>query len=165
MNLRCFLKQSFNTTRDWDAGSAEHEFFHRCRSQIGLLHWVSGKESACNAANVGSILGSGRSPGEGKGNPLQYFCLENSMDKRSPGRLQFMGSQESDATQQLNNNWSQIHSQDLLGRKRERVPCVSVSLFLFQGLPFLRRNLLFPGRACVVQPESGLEGLVCGSVG
>ena len=39
-----------------------------------------GKESACNAVNPGSIPGSGRSPGEGNGNPLQYSCLENPMD-------------------------------------------------------------------------------------
>ena len=38
------------------------------------------KESACNAGDLGSIPGSGRSPGEGNGNPLQYSCLENSMD-------------------------------------------------------------------------------------
>ena len=38
------------------------------------------KESACNAGDLGSILGSGRSPGEGNGNPLQYSCLENPMD-------------------------------------------------------------------------------------
>ena len=40
-----------------------------------------GKESTCNAGTVGSIPGSGRSPGEGNGNPLQYSCLENSMDR------------------------------------------------------------------------------------
>ena len=39
------------------------------------------KESACNARDPGSISGSGRSSGEGNGNPLQYSCLENSMDK------------------------------------------------------------------------------------
>ena len=39
-----------------------------------------GKESACNAGDPGSIPGSGRSPGEGKDNPLRYFCLENPMD-------------------------------------------------------------------------------------
>ena len=39
------------------------------------------KESACNAGDLGSIPGSGRDPGEGNGNPLQYSCLENSMDK------------------------------------------------------------------------------------
>ena len=38
------------------------------------------KESASNAEDPGSIPGSGRSPGEGNGNPLQYSCLENPMD-------------------------------------------------------------------------------------
>ena len=49
-----------------------------------LLEGFSGgsarKESACNAGDLGSIPGLGRSPGEGKGYPLQYSCLENSMD-------------------------------------------------------------------------------------
>ena len=40
-----------------------------------------GKESACNARDPGSISGSGRSPEEGNGNPLQHSCLENSMDR------------------------------------------------------------------------------------
>ena len=48
---------------------------------LGLSWWLSGKESACNAGDPGSIPGSGRSPGEGIGNPLQYSCLENSMDR------------------------------------------------------------------------------------
>ena len=39
------------------------------------------KESACNAGDPGSIPRSGRSPGEGNGNPLQYSCLENPMDR------------------------------------------------------------------------------------
>ena len=39
------------------------------------------KGSACNAGDLGSVPGSGRSPGEENGNPLQYFCLENSMDR------------------------------------------------------------------------------------
>ena len=38
------------------------------------------KESDCNAGDLGSISGSGRSPGEGNGNPLQYSCLGNPMD-------------------------------------------------------------------------------------
>ena len=40
-----------------------------------------GKESACSAGDPGLIPELGRSPGEEKGNPLQYFCLENSMDR------------------------------------------------------------------------------------
>ena len=42
-----------------------------------------GKESACNAGDLGSIPGLERSPGEGNGNPLQYFCLKNSMDREA----------------------------------------------------------------------------------
>ena len=40
-----------------------------------------GKASAYNVGDLGSILGLGRSPGEGNGNPLQYSCLENSMER------------------------------------------------------------------------------------
>ena len=78
-----------------------------------------GKESACNAGDLCSILGSGRSPGEGNSYPLQYSCLENSMDKgdwratvhgvaKSRTRL-LMGCspwscKEFDTTLRLNNN-------------------------------------------------------------
>ena len=41
----------------------------------------AGKESACNAGDLGSTPGLGRSPGEGNGDPLQYSCLENPMDR------------------------------------------------------------------------------------
>ena len=43
------------------------------------------KESACNARDPGSILGLGKSPGEGNGNPLQYSCLENPVDRGAWG--------------------------------------------------------------------------------
>ena len=46
-----------------------------------LPRWLCGKESSCNAGDLGLIPGSERSPGEGYGNPLQYSCLENSMDR------------------------------------------------------------------------------------
>ena len=48
------------------------------------------KASAYNEGDPGSSPGLGRSPGEGNGNPLQYYCLKNPME---PGRLQSMGSQ------------------------------------------------------------------------
>ena len=50
------------------------------------------KASASNVGDPGSIPGLGRSPGEGNGNPLQYSCLENCMD-RGAWCLQSMGSQ------------------------------------------------------------------------
>ena len=48
---------------------------------MGFPRGSVGKESACNAAEVGLIPGLGRSPGEGSGNPLQYSCLGNPMDR------------------------------------------------------------------------------------
>ena len=48
---------------------------------LGFLYGSAGKESACNAEDLGSIPVLGRSPGEGKGYPLQYSVLENSMDR------------------------------------------------------------------------------------
>ena len=47
---------------------------------IRISRGSDGKASAYNAGDLGSILGSGRSSGEGNGNPLQYSCLENPMD-------------------------------------------------------------------------------------
>ena len=47
----------------------------------GFGWWLSGKESATNAADGGLIPASGRSPGEGNGNPLQFSCLGNPMDR------------------------------------------------------------------------------------
>ena len=46
----------------------------------GFPRGSDGKASACKARDPGSIPESGRSPGEGNGNPLQYCCLENPMD-------------------------------------------------------------------------------------
>ena len=51
-----------------------------CEWGIDFLGGSDGKASACNAGDTGSIPGSGRSPGEGNGSPLQYSCLENPMD-------------------------------------------------------------------------------------
>ena len=66
---------------------------------------LSGKESTCNAGAVGLIPGSGRSPGEGNGNPLQYSYLGNPMD-RGAWQAVVHGL---DMTQQLNNDRIQIH--------------------------------------------------------
>ena len=66
---------------------AEHQvLFAACRifsysiCDLGFPGGSAGKEYTCNAGDVGSIPGLGRCPGEGKGYPLQYSGLENSMD-------------------------------------------------------------------------------------
>ena len=48
---------------------------------MSFLAASDGKESACNAGDLSSIPGLGRSPGEGNGNPLQHSCLDNPMDR------------------------------------------------------------------------------------
>ena len=48
---------------------------------MGFLGGSVGKESSCNAGDPGSVPGLERFPGEGNGNPLQYSCLENSVDR------------------------------------------------------------------------------------
>ena len=48
---------------------------------LGFLGGSDGKESACGVEDLGSISGSERSPGEGNGNPVQYSCLGNPMDR------------------------------------------------------------------------------------
>ena len=52
-----------------------------CFIELGFPGGPDCKESTWNAGDLGSIPGSGRSHGEGNDNPLQYFCLENSMDR------------------------------------------------------------------------------------
>ena len=63
---------------------------------MGLPCDSAGKESVCNVGDLGLIPGLGRSPGKGKGYPLQYSGLENSMRPHSP-----WGCKQSDTTEQL----------------------------------------------------------------
>ena len=63
--------------------------------RMGFPGASDGKESACNAGDLGSIPRWGRSPGKGNGSPLQYSCRENSMDRG-------WGREESDTTEWLN---------------------------------------------------------------
>ena len=68
---------------------------------MGFPCSTDSKESAYNAGDLGSIPGSGRSPGERNGNPLQYSCLENSIDR-------VWGRKKSDTTEQLINMFVNI---------------------------------------------------------
>ena len=65
---------------------------------LGFPAGSDGKESACNAGDPSSVPGSGRSPGDGNSNPLQYSCLENPTDG---GAWCPWGRKESDTTERL----------------------------------------------------------------
>ena len=67
------------------------------------------KESTYKAGDRGSIPGLGRSPGEGKGNPCQYFCLENPMERKEPAGYSPWGPKESDRTEQLSISTILVH--------------------------------------------------------
>ena len=69
---------------------------------LELPQWLSGKESTSNAGDEGDtglILGSGRSPGGGNGNPFQYSCLENRHGQRSLAGYSSQGHKMSDMTE------------------------------------------------------------------
>ena len=68
---------------------------------LGFSGGSDGKGSACNAGDPGLISASGRSPGEGHGNPLQYSCLENFHGQRSLAGYSPRGRKESDACEPL----------------------------------------------------------------
>ena len=65
---------------------------------LGFPGRSGGKEFSCNAADPGLIPGSGRSPGEGNGNPLQFFCLGNLMDRGAWQAIVHGITKESDRT-------------------------------------------------------------------
>ena len=92
-----------------------------------------------NAGDVGSILGSGRSPGEGNGNPLQYSCLENPWTEE-PGGLPSMGSQRVEhdlATEQQIFLWS-----NFMGPQMENLGGVKQKVFSSNAISSLGKTRL-----------------------
>ena len=78
---------------------------------MGFPHSSLGKESACNVGDLGWIPGLGRSPGEGKGYPLQYSGLENSMDCIVHGVTKIR-------TQLSDFHFSSLHNKAILIKKK-----------------------------------------------
>ena len=74
-------------------GFSQKEFAASSGGGINESGGSDGKESACNAGDLDSIPGLGRSAEGGHGNPFQYSCLEDPHGQREPGGLQSMGSQ------------------------------------------------------------------------
>ena len=76
-------------------------YTYKCLLLVGFPGGSDSKETACNAGDSGSIPGSGRSLGEGNGSPLQYSCMENSMDRGAWQAIVQWGCKESDTTERL----------------------------------------------------------------
>ena len=102
MNLQRFSSSNQGRNKiSWKSGAKETAFL----SHLSWIWLLSGKKKnfACNAGDVSSIPGSGRSPGERNENPLQYSFLKNLIEES--GRLQSMGSQK---IQTQPSNWTTI---------------------------------------------------------
>ena len=79
--LGTFIRKIFMYTQTQGPTNPRlHHTLLRTNISLYLFYGSAGKQSACNAEDLGSIPGLGRSPGEGKSYPLQYSGLENSMD-------------------------------------------------------------------------------------
>ena len=74
---------------------------HVWRNKVGQFNQSKDNESACNAGDLSSIPGLGRSPGGRPGNPLQYSCLENPVDRGAWRAYSPQGRKESVTTEQL----------------------------------------------------------------
>ena len=99
---------------------AAHFWVHM-QDFVVFLDGSDDKESTCNAGDLGSIPGLGRSLGEGNGNPLQYSCLKNSMDRGAWRAMGSRGSQRARHTERL----THTHTQDfvqLLGGFKPHCP-------------------------------------------
>ena len=87
----------FTTRATWDALTRKQDL----PNTRGFPEGSDSKESACSAGDLGSIPGSGRSPGRGHGNPLQYSCLEYPHGQRSLAGYSPWDHKEWDMTERL----------------------------------------------------------------
>ena len=83
--------------------------------QVSFPGGSDGKESACNTGDLSPIPGSGRSPGEGHGNPLLYSCLGNPMDRGASGAT----------VHGVSKSWTQLSDQTIttIFQKHVLLPC------------------------------------------
>ena len=82
------------------------------------------KNLPANAGDEGSVPGLGRSPEEGRGNPLQYSCLENPHGQRSLAGCSLRGHQEWDTAEQLNNNNNNKDTHLVIGILEPQCPSI-----------------------------------------
>ena len=100
LELHCPLMVATSHMSLWSIWNAESLNWDAVQCEMGCPGGSDGEESACNPEDLGLIPGSGRSPGEGKGYPHLYSCLQNSTD-RGAWRATVHGIAASDTTEQL----------------------------------------------------------------
>ena len=105
-NLSLRLEKKKSTTSGFEVMS--NQYISALKYTLGKIYFD--KESSCNAGDPGLIPCSGRSPGEGNGNSLQYSCLENSMDRGNLVGYSSWGSQRArhnwETITHLGKNWA-----------------------------------------------------------
>ena len=114
-----------------------HMYFSTNYFFLGFPGGSAGKESTCSAGDLGSIPALGRSTGEGKGYPLQYSGLENSMD------CIVHGVAESDTTVIFTHSFTNYFFLIISGRSLHFSLCKSISLFSTTFLDFILYLLTF----------------------
>ena len=125
----------------WEAGAGSSPLssLHAAQHHLGLPRWLSGKESSCQAGDMGSIPGSERSSGEGNGNSLQYSCLEIPWTEE-PGWVQSM------RLQRVRHNWAThththtlINVEKMFSRSTSKMPLTATAFGerSWWGRPFL----------------------------
>ena len=123
---------------------------------MGLPGGSDSKQSACNAGDPGLISGSGRSPREGNGYPLQYSCLAYSMDRGAWWAPVHGVAKQSDRTEQLRvcthtHTHTHIHTFSLV------VLSVLCQIFPLLDIKFLENRNLFPSlippHQCFITPQ------------
>ena len=92
---------------------SQAKILNRTETILGFPCSSAGKESTCSTGDLGSIPKLGRFPGEGNGNPLQYSCLENPMDR---GAWQAMGPQR------IRHDWTRLSNFTFMHWRRKWQP-------------------------------------------
>ena len=125
---------------------------------MGFPGGLANKESTYSAGDPGSILGSGRSPGEGNGIPVQYSYLENSMDRGAWRAAVYGGHKESDRTERLKrkkrNHILTKQRQGILGQGRDMG-------YTFKPGWALPNSVVFRSHSTSLDPVDSLVKLKC----
>ena len=121
-------------------------FSMRSMSHMSFPGSSIGKESACDARDLGSIPGLGRCPGEGHGNPLQYSCLENPQGQRNLVGCSPWDRKESDTTEWLSTHTPlvQLSLASIMSDKTNIMQCSFRSALLLKNRLLVGQNRLSP---------------------